>query len=159
MDHPNDISPAAIALNRFGLGARADEAPPADPKAALIAQFDRYDARPAAWAAEPDAVTLATRFANTRNAMTSDDAAAKRATAQSIRRDGYDAYRSAVAARLNSALTTPAPFVERLVHFWANHFRSSGDRCGARSYSRGGQCVARAGGAQRGRFRGDVDAG
>jgi uncharacterized protein (DUF1800 family) len=47
MDHPNDITPAAIALNRFGLGARADEAPPADPKAALVAQFDRYDARPA----------------------------------------------------------------------------------------------------------------
>ncbi|WP_175713201.1 DUF1800 domain-containing protein [Burkholderia ambifaria] len=140
MDHPNDISPAAIALNRFGLGARVDEAPPADPKATLIAQFDRYDARPAAWAAEPDAVTLATRFANARNAMTSDDAAAKRATAkrataQSIRRDGYDAYRSAVAARLNSALTTPAPFVERLVHFWANHFAVSVDKGQVAAYA------------------------
>jgi len=135
MDHPNDISPAAIALNRFGLGARADEAPPAEPKRALRAQFDRYEARPAAWAGEPDAVTLATRFANIRNAMTGDDAAASRAAAQSIRRDGYDAYRSAVAARLNSALNTPAPFVERLVHFWANHFAVSVDKGQVAAYA------------------------
>ncbi|KVF78178.1 DUF1800 domain-containing protein [Burkholderia diffusa] len=135
MDHPNDISPTAIALNRFGLGARPDEAPPVDPKAALVAQFDRYDARPAAWAGEPDAVTLATRFATTRNAMTSDDAAARRATEQSIRRDGYDAYRSAVAARLNGALVTPAPFVERLVHFWANHFAVSVDKGQVAAYA------------------------
>ncbi|HKT63310.1 MAG TPA: DUF1800 domain-containing protein [Burkholderia sp.] len=135
MDHPNDISPAAIALNRFGLGARADDAPPAEPRRALLAQFDRYEARPAAWAGEPDAVTLATRFANTRNAMTGDDAAARRATAQSIRRDGYAAYRSAVAARLNSALNTPAPFVERLVHFWANHFAVSVDKGQVAAYA------------------------
>jgi len=135
MDHPNDSTPAAIALNRFGLGARADEAPPADPKAALVAQFDRYDARPAAWAGEPDAITLATRFADARNAMKSDDPAAKRATEQSIRRDGYDAYRSAVAARMNSALTTPAPFVERLVHFWANHFAVSVDKGQVAAYA------------------------
>ncbi|MGT0196519.1 DUF1800 domain-containing protein [Burkholderia pyrrocinia] len=135
MDHPNDTTPAAIALNRFGLGARADEALPADPKAALVAQFDRYDARPAAWAGEPDAIALATRFANARNAMTGDDAAAKRATAQSIRRDGYDAYRRAVAARLNSALNTPAPFVERLVHFWANHFAVSVDKGQVAAYA------------------------
>ncbi|MGN7980872.1 DUF1800 domain-containing protein [Burkholderia sp. 22313] len=135
MDHPNDISPAAIALNRFGLGARADDAPPAEPRRALLAQFDRYEARPAAWAGEPDAVTLATRFANTRNAMTGNDAAARRATAQSIRRDGYAAYRSAVAARLNSALNTPAPFVERLVHFWANHFAVSVDKGQVAAYA------------------------
>lgn len=135
MDHPNDISPAAIALNRFGLGARADEAPPADPKASLLAQFDRYDARPAAWAGEPDAVALATRFADVRNAMPTGDAAAKRATAQAIRRAGYDAYRSAVAARLNSALDTSAPFVERLVHFWANHFAVSVDKGQVAAYA------------------------
>ncbi|RQR40009.1 MULTISPECIES: DUF1800 family protein [unclassified Burkholderia] len=135
MDHPNDISPAAIALNRFGLGARADDAPPADPKAALVAQLDRYDPRPAAWAGEPDAITLATRFATTRNTMTSDDAAARRATAQSIRRDGYDAYRSAVAARLNNALATSTPFVERLVHFWANHFAVSVDKGQVAAYA------------------------
>ncbi|AIO34781.1 DUF1800 domain-containing protein [Burkholderia cenocepacia] len=135
MEQPNDTTPAAIALNRFGLGARADDVPPADPKASLVAQFDRFEPRPAAWAAEPDAVTLATRFANARNALAGDDAAAKRATEQSIRRDGYDAYRSAVAARLNSALDTPAPFVERLVHFWANHFAVSVDKGQVAAYA------------------------
>ena len=33
-----------------------------------------------------------------------------------------------VAARTNAALTTPAPFVERMVHFWANHFAVSADK-------------------------------
>jgi uncharacterized protein (DUF1800 family) len=36
-----------------------------------------------------------------------------------------DAYRGAVNARLASALATEAPFVERLTHFWANHFALS----------------------------------
>ncbi|TCW75901.1 DUF1800 domain-containing protein [Burkholderia sp. SRS-46] len=135
MDHPTDATPAAIALNRFGLGARADDPPPADPKASLLAQFSRYEPLPAAWAAEPDAVALATRNAGARNAMTTNDAATKRATEQAIRRDGYDTYRSAVAARLTSALNTPAPFVERLVHFWSNHFAVSVDKGPVSAYA------------------------
>ena len=39
---------AAIALNRFGLGARPDEAIPADPRRWLLDQFDRHEPRPAA---------------------------------------------------------------------------------------------------------------
>ncbi len=135
MDHPTDVTPAAIALNRFGLGARADEPLPADPKASLLAQFSRYEALPAAWAGESDAVALATRFASTRNATTTPDPATKRATEQSIRRAGNDAYRSAVSARLTSALTTPAPFIERLVHFWANHFAVSVDKGPVSAYA------------------------
>ncbi|WP_431825139.1 DUF1800 domain-containing protein [Burkholderia sp. F1] len=135
MDHPNDATPAAIALNRFGLGARADDPLPADPKASLLAQFSRYEALPAAWAGEPDAVALATRFAGARDAMTANDPATKRATEQSIRRAGYDAYRSAVSARVTSALTTPAPFIERLVHFWSNHFAVSIDKGPVSAYA------------------------
>jgi len=37
-------------------------------------------------------------------------------------------YRSAVNARLMSALQTDTPFVERLVHFWSNHFAVSVDK-------------------------------
>ena len=33
-----------------------------------------------------------------------------------------------VGARTNAALVTPAPFVERMVHFWANHFAVSADK-------------------------------
>ena len=37
-------------------------------------------------------------------------------------------YVSQVDARVRSALSTPAPFVERMVHFWSNHFAVSIDR-------------------------------
>jgi uncharacterized protein (DUF1800 family) len=37
-------------------------------------------------------------------------------------------YAGAVRARALAALTTPAPFAERLVHFWANHFAVSIDK-------------------------------
>ena len=37
-------------------------------------------------------------------------------------------YLAMVGARTNAALVTPAPFVERMVHFWANHFAVSADK-------------------------------
>ncbi|WP_175115461.1 DUF1800 domain-containing protein, partial [Paraburkholderia solisilvae] len=203
---------AAIALNRFGLGANANEPAPADPKAWLLAQFDRYDARPAAWANEPDSASLVTDFAQRRremremrkqgkdgsaasqpgaqtpaaaasaaNRMQSDtlngsptggasagpremlanagDGGARPArsgpsmspasnasasipssTAQAgapsaaqearkaLRADIVTTYRDAVNARVLSALNTETPFVERLVHFWANHFAISTEK-------------------------------
>jgi len=47
---------------------------------------------------------------------------------QFIRKQGRDNYVTAVGARADTALMTPAPFVERLVHFWANHFAVSADK-------------------------------
>ena len=47
---------------------------------------------------------------------------------QFARRQGRDDYAIAVGARMAAALVTPAPFVERLVHFWANHFAVSADK-------------------------------
>ena len=44
------------------------------------------------------------------------------------RQQGQDYYATAVAARTAAALTTPAPFAERLVHFWSNHFAVSADK-------------------------------
>src|SRR5437879_8761494 len=44
---------ATIALNRFGLGARPADQPPADPKRWLLQQFDRFDPRPQALAQVP----------------------------------------------------------------------------------------------------------
>ena len=43
------MTPPALALNRFGLGARPDDVPPADPQRWLLAQFDAYEPLPAAW--------------------------------------------------------------------------------------------------------------
>lgn len=44
------------------------------------------------------------------------------------RRQGRDYYAALVGARATAALDTPAPFVERLVHFWSNHFAVSADK-------------------------------
>ncbi|MGU3390285.1 DUF1800 domain-containing protein [Sphingomonas sp. M1A8_2b] len=41
---------------------------------------------------------------------------------------GRNDYGGAVAARTNAALATDAPFIERLVFFWANHFAVSTDK-------------------------------
>lgn len=133
-------SPAAIALNRFGLGARPDDKPPADPKRWLTGQFDRYDVRPAAYAALPDAGKAAQDyFQALRQRLTArkdakaegmdpkQDAEAKQAR-QMIFLQTRDGYRAGVNARMAAALGTEAPFVERLTHFWANHFAISTEK-------------------------------
>jgi uncharacterized protein (DUF1800 family) len=45
-----------------------------------------------------------------------------------IRQEARSTYLTLVGARANAALTAQAPFVERLVHFWANHFAISIDK-------------------------------
>jgi uncharacterized protein (DUF1800 family) len=134
------ISPASIALNRFGLGARPDDAAPADPKKWLLSQFDRYEPHPPAFAALPDAAALAADYfadmamvAQARKDAKAADAdpkkdAATKAARQDVQAKVRDAYRAATNARLANALTTDTPFVERLVHFWSNHFAISADK-------------------------------
>ncbi|HEX7912615.1 MAG TPA: DUF1800 domain-containing protein [Paraburkholderia sp.] len=169
MSNSPNLNAAAIALNRFGLGARADDSPPADPKGWLLAQFEQYRPRPPAWAGQPDSVALSTQLLQQRARLNQqakpnagEGAAANPATAQTtaqinaqanaqanaqgapknaaetareaerkaFRGEILDLYRSSVNARVASALTTPAPFVERLVHFWANHFAVSTEKPG-----------------------------
>jgi uncharacterized protein (DUF1800 family) len=162
------LTQQAIALNRFGLGARPDDPPPTDPKRWLNAQFDSYEVRPAAIAGLPDAraatveYTLALRqLAAEKRAggggatpmepgdgqMTVRGAAPLPATpgdagpaagrksnapadnpSRVLASGLRDLYRQSVAARAASALTTPAPFLERLVWFWSNHFALSIDK-------------------------------
>ncbi|WP_116138758.1 DUF1800 domain-containing protein [Trinickia diaoshuihuensis] len=127
-DSPH-LSEAAIALNRFGLGARADEPPPADAKAWLLAQFDRYDPRPPVLAQLPDSSSVARELGAARQqAASGADQDAKLAARNMLRDEVRDAYRNAVDARVQSALTTDTPFVERLVHFWSNHFAISTEK-------------------------------
>ena len=47
---------------------------------------------------------------------------------QALQKAIRDDYVTMTGARLSSALTTDSPFVERLVHFWANHFAVSIDK-------------------------------
>ncbi|MCP3726510.1 DUF1800 domain-containing protein [Paraburkholderia sp. CNPSo 3272] len=144
MESLSNVRAGAIAMNRFGLGARADEPPPADPHGWLLGQLHAYEPSPAAWRNEPGALALAARFEEERqqgmaadaaasaasgaNAQENAQQAARRAANQAIRRESVGIYRSAVNARLASALQTDTPFVERLVHFWSNHFAVSVDK-------------------------------
>lgn len=118
----------AIALNRFGLGARPDETPPANPRAWLLDQFDRYEPKPAAWADAPATPAIAHDVADQRQALRGEQDDARKAARKVLRQDSREIYLTSVNARAASAIVTSAPFVERLVHFWANHFAVSADK-------------------------------
>ena len=174
------MTDAAIALNRFGLGARPGDAVPDDPRRWLIDQFDRYQPRPPALATAPTALQAGQQLADyqaarqevrqerrenpdapqrpRRRAMAAEPAMAAmdggeamapadrrpagprqvagedaapmsdaERSAMAMRRQGRMLYTASIGLRMNAALTAPAPFVERLVHFWANHFAISAD--------------------------------
>src|SRR5262249_55017361 len=132
----------------FGLGARPDEQPPADPRRWLVEQLDRFEPRPQALAQVPQRAAVAEQLgdylaeqrmagraerqlqpvAMPSNGETQPNGAQadplKRYLRQSIRED----YLVMNSARLDAALTSGSPFVERLVHFWANHFAVSVDK-------------------------------
>jgi uncharacterized protein (DUF1800 family) len=132
---PARLSPAAIALNRFGLGARPGDVPPADPPRSIVDQFDRFDVRPARFAALADAGEVVARYREqqqaSRRMIGSPDAADAKATLkvgrQGFRQDVQSLYSEGVRARADAALATEAPFIERMVHFWSNHFCVSAD--------------------------------
>lgn len=144
---------STIALNRFGLGGGPDDPPPADAKRWLLQQLDRFDPRPQAFARVPQRAQVIDQLAEyqeqqrmvgqaKRQLQTASVPAGagmampqlpqadpqaeelKKYLRQTIRQD----YLVMNSARLDAALSTPSPFVERLVHFWANHFAVSIDK-------------------------------
>jgi uncharacterized protein (DUF1800 family) len=122
------MNPTCIALNRFGLGARADEPAPADPRRWLLEQLGRYEPLPAAWTAQPRTGALLADYADRQRMVRTAAEAEKQAARKMLQRQARDVYLAAAGARLTSALNTQAPFAERLVHFWANHFAVSVDK-------------------------------
>jgi len=77
------LPPAAVALNRFGLGARPDDVPPKDPKGWLRDQLEAYQARPPTMAALPNSEAIAIPyFQSRRQANRASDAEAKQAITQ-----------------------------------------------------------------------------
>jgi len=129
----------SFAENRFGLGARGDEpAPGNDPRGWVDAQLTRFEPRVAGI---PDSRSVAIELADYLDArrmaradrpamMTSASMPkpAKTPEVMAAQLAGREAYATLVGARINSALATPAPFAERLAHFWANHFAVSADK-------------------------------
>jgi uncharacterized protein (DUF1800 family) len=103
---------AAHALGRFGFGRRGTEPVPTEPRAWLRAQLRQAD--PASSQTGPD---LGLALAGLRT-----DRQNKSFGQTSQGRNNFQ--RDALAA-LNWAVVTPAPFRERLVWFWTNHFTVS----------------------------------
>ncbi len=103
----------AQAMIRFGLGRRGAEALPGDPLAWLAQQVDAPD--PAAFdAGLPSTADGLTVLREQNKLKLGPDA--------SLVRPLLD---EDVEAHTTQILTTPAPFRERLVWFWANHFTVS----------------------------------
>ena len=132
----------STALNRFGLGGRSDGQPPADPRRWLAQQLSQFDPRPPAIAAALPSAKLVVMLRESRDDRKERKQEAKaagtdpKAKGPGAKGDGMpgpyrdlrDAYVDAVGARAAAALTSSAPFAERLVHFWSNHFAVSVDK-------------------------------
>lgn len=118
---------AAIAVNRFGLGKRASEPLPADPRHWLLDQIGRYEPRPAAFAQLQTTPEIAMQYASDRQKLQALDGDEKIALRKELNKAARLLYRGEIDARSRNALATPTPFLEALVHFWSNHFAVSAD--------------------------------
>jgi uncharacterized protein (DUF1800 family) len=135
---------AAIAANRFGLGARPRDAAIIgdDPRGWLAQQLDAVRTAPTATVARPESAQVLEQLRELRAAR--QVAARARATRpdpsgtplpgideEAIREFGQFArahYAKHANDRHRRAIETDQPFVERLVHFWSNHFAVSADK-------------------------------
>jgi uncharacterized protein (DUF1800 family) len=135
------IIDAAIAMNRFGLGAIPSAALPAKPKNWLKDQFGKYDAAPQSLTGQPSRADIAAEFreyqldrrdfrqarkeaASAEPDMAQIDPAKLEKVVNTLR----IRYTAAADARINTALGTDTGFAERLVYFWSNHFAVSVDK-------------------------------
>lgn len=149
------MTPASIALSRFGYGLGQGETAPQDPRGWLLGQLKRYDPAPAVIAKRVRAQgnigetleLLRTLRRDTREMaeMTAKEPMMADMSRQDARdaalanlppelREKYDESRSVlvqdVALRVNLAVNSATPLMERLVHFWANHFSVSVGKLG-----------------------------
>jgi uncharacterized protein (DUF1800 family) len=137
---------AAIAANRFGLGARPGDARSigSDAKGWLLAQLDRLPSSAAAGTPESARVLAEVRELRVarqvaaqaranlvRRPDSNEPATAPGIDQQAIAEFGAfvrEHYVAQTAERHRLAIETDRPFVERLVHFWSNHFAVSADK-------------------------------
>lgn len=149
---------AVSALSRFGLGGKPGELQTIrDPRGWLLSQVDgRNGASPAFGALPSSRDYLQREFAyqreqlrqrraqraNATNTSATSQAMAMRPDSDIVERArmgfrknfGRDQL-AEIAARYRSATTTDTGFVERLVHFWSNHFAISIDKRQAALYA------------------------
>jgi len=123
---------AAIAANRFGLGARPGELAliGADARGWLRAQLRGPPEVLAAAELRSSAQILAQALALRREVqlqrkVATSSGAADEPAAQRLPQLLRPIYSAEVSARLRQAVSTARPFIERLTQFWTNHFAIS----------------------------------
>jgi len=128
---------AAIAANRFGLGARPGELADVerDPQAWLRQQLEGKPPVLAGEGLKPSSETLRQALAlrkekaeARRHKKRGDEDAAKVAAALKLPAIYRPVYIDEAYARLSQAVSTDRPFLERLTQFWSNHFAVSVDK-------------------------------
>jgi uncharacterized protein (DUF1800 family) len=127
---------AAIAANRFGLGARPGElrAIGSDPRGWLTRQLGGSRPAPEAIRSLPSSTAIFAEYSaaqeqrrRDRQAPPDPSEVAQR-VANAVRDRLAPLYAQQVAARYRTAIATEQSFRERLVHFWTNHFAVSADK-------------------------------
>lgn len=134
---------AAIAMNRFGLGARPTGTAPVNPADWLKSQIRSYEPAFPAMASQPSRAEIAAGFREYQIDRKDVRAARKDAAAAMAADDMPQIdpakiekvvntlrlqYVAAADARLDAAISSDTDFAERLVHFWSNHFAVSIDK-------------------------------
>jgi uncharacterized protein (DUF1800 family) len=125
---------AAIAANRFGLGARPGELArvSGDARGWLTAQLAGAAPRlqGSELASSADILSQALELRRERRDARAGGAAANTdaATLMKIGQLYKPIYAAETSARISEALTTERPFIERLTYFWTNHFAVSVDK-------------------------------
>jgi uncharacterized protein (DUF1800 family) len=127
---------AAIATNRFGLGARPGDLAlvAKDPRGWLLAQLEPERELPKPLAALPSAADDQLAFARWLRGLgrgvlresASETGSMKDEDLEGVEsafvREFVPRYEQALEARVQTAVQSERPFYERLVHFWSNHF-------------------------------------
>lgn len=121
---------AFIAANRFGFGPRPGELATiaADPARWALAQLDsRYAASPAFKGLPPTPEVVQSALGQLQQLRKMKDANAEeqRRMVRDLQKNLRGDFIEEAAARTRAAIDSPAPFFERLAHFWGNHFTVS----------------------------------
>ena len=113
---------AFIAVNRFGLGARAGElkAASADPRGWITTQLAAPQRLPEALSGFSSSAEVISAFQLARKRARRDKAMLKAA-----RKSFRNTYMREASVRIRVQIETEEPVIERLVAFWSNHFTVS----------------------------------
>ena len=112
-----------VAANRFGFGRRPDDEVPRDPRAWLRAQLSAPDPTPSQGVDTRAALAVVhERRLEKKAEQAQPGQAAKAGPGMEMGNPIADLAKQEAHAFFGNALVTPAPFRERLVWFWANHF-------------------------------------